>query len=111
MSLTPCEHYRDYIHIDDVVIGIEKLFRFKESQIVNLGSGNAIQLRKFVEKFWKNLNNDLTLLKFGSKELPLEQQLQPRACADLSKLKNITNWIPQINIDEGISKTIDLLKR
>ena len=111
MSLTPCEHYRDYIHIDDVVIGIEKLFRFKQSQIVNLGSGNAIQLRKFVEKFWKNLNNDLTLLKFGSNELPLEQQLQPRACADLSKLKKITNWIPQINIDEGISKTIDLLKR
>ena len=111
ISLTPCDHFRDYIYIDDVVTGIEKLFRFKQSQIVNLGSGNAIQLRKFVEKFWKKLNNDLTLLKFGSKGLPLKQQLQPRAYADLSKLENITNWIPQINVDEGISKTINLLKK
>ena len=28
MSLTPCEHYRDYIYIDDVVMGIEKLLKF-----------------------------------------------------------------------------------
>ena len=42
ISLTPCEHYRDYIYIDDVVIGIEKLLRFKKSQIVNLGSGKQL---------------------------------------------------------------------
>ncbi len=110
MLLTPCEHFRDYIHIDDVVIGIEKLLSFKKSQIVNLGSGNAIKLRDFVEIFWKKLNGNLSLLNFGSKELPSNQQKQPKAFADLSNLRNITNWTPKTSIDQGIKKTINEIK-
>ena len=110
MLLTPCEHYRDYIHIDDVVMGVEKLLSFKRSQIVNIGSGNAIKLRDFVEIFWKKLNGNLSLLNFGSKILPLNQQKQPKAFADLSNLRQITNWVPKTSINQGITKTINKIK-
>ncbi len=106
IKLTPCEHFRDYIYIDDVVVGIEKLISFKKSEVVNLGSGKAIVLKKFIEIFWKKMKRDTKLLGFGKINLPEKQQSQPKAFADLSKLYDLTKWKPSISINDGIKKTI-----
>ena len=110
MNLSPCEHYRDYIHVSDVAIGIEKFLDVDGTHIVNLGSGTVIQLRNFVEKLWKSLGVDSARLIFGAHEQPATEQSQPKSYADLRKLKKLTGWTPPLSIEEGIKKTIDALR-
>jgi len=110
MSLSPCEHYRDYIHISDVVEGMKKIICVNQSGIVNLGSGQVIQLKEFVKLFWKELGVTSDRLKFGAHEQPTFEQSQPKSFADMSKFKKLTNWSPAISIEEGIRMTVHKMK-
>ena len=105
MQLSPCEHYRDYIYIEDVVKGIEKISQIDKSTILNLGSGRVIQLKDFVIKFWQELGSDLIDLSFGAHKQPSSEQSQPKSYADLDRLKNLTHWLPSISLKDGIKKT------
>lgn len=109
MNLSPCEHYRDYIHVSDVVEGIKRICNIDESTIVNLGSGSVVQLRDFVERFWKCLGGEPQGLKFGAHEKPVHEPSQPRSYANLGILKKLTDWTPSLSLDEGIKDTVDVL--
>jgi nucleoside-diphosphate-sugar epimerase len=110
MNLSPCEHFRDYIYVSDVVEGIIRISKANRSAIVNLGSGRVIQLRDFVERFWKCLGGEPDALKFGAHEKPAHEPGQPRSYADLSILKGLTDWIPSVSLDDGIMGTVHLLR-
>jgi nucleoside-diphosphate-sugar epimerase len=106
MDLSPCEHYRDYIHISEAIEGLIRIAQVDQSGIINLGSGKVILLKNFVKLFWKELGADAKKLNFGSHEVPKLEQSQPKSYADLSILKSRTNWMPSINIENGIKKTV-----
>ena len=110
MDLSPCEHYRDYIYIEDVAQGLEKICNVNKSGIINLGAGKVIQLKDFVLKFWEMLDSDPKKLNFGSHEVPESEQSQPKSYANLKRLKDLTGWTPQTSIESGIEKTIALLQ-
>lgn len=107
MSLSPCEHYRDYLHIAEAAEGICKIADVDQSGIVNLGSGKFIQLKEFVQLLWNELGADPNLLIFGSHDIPSSEQSQPRSFADLSTLKKLTQWSPSLSIEEGIKKMVE----
>ena len=111
MKLSPCEHYRDYIYISDVVQGIILLSQINESGIVNLGSGKVIQLKDFVKLFWKQLGGVPELLNFGSHAKPVHEQEQPHCFSNHSTLKRLTNWTPSISLSQGIRDTVAALNR
>ena len=77
-----------------------------QSAIINLGSGRVIQLKKFVQLIWNELAADPNLLIFGSHDVPVAEQSQPRSFADLSTLINQTGWKPSLSIKEGIKKMV-----
>ncbi|MCW8899136.1 MAG: NAD(P)-dependent oxidoreductase [Gammaproteobacteria bacterium] len=110
MNLSPCEHYRDYIHVSEAAEGLVNISNVKESSIINLGSGNVIKLKEFVEIFWDELGAEPNLLNFGSYDQPSSEQSQPRAYADLSTLENLTGWKPEMSIRDGIRRTINDLR-
>jgi nucleoside-diphosphate-sugar epimerase len=110
MNLSPCEHYRDYIHILDAVEGMKKIICVNQSGIVNLGSGQVIQLKEFVELFWKELGAAPNQLKFGAHDQPTHEQSQPKSFVDVSKLKKLTKWSPTTSIEEGIQLTVQKMK-
>jgi nucleoside-diphosphate-sugar epimerase len=110
MQLSPCEIFRDYIHISDVVEGMKKIICVNQSGIVNLGSGQVIQLKEFVKLFWKELGASPDQLKFGAHDQPAYEQSQPKSFADVSKLKKLTNWSPTTSIKEGIRLTVQKMK-
>ena len=64
INLSPCDQFRDYIHISQAIMGIEKILHLKTSDILNLSSGQMIQLKEFVKIFWKELggNSDKLIL-------------------------------------------------
>ena len=106
ISLSPCEHFRDYIHVSDAAEGISELATIDYTGIINLGSGNVIKLKEFVKLFWKACKADPSLLKFGQHDLSALEQSQPKSFANISKLINISSWKPSIKIEEGIEKTV-----
>ena len=110
MSLSPCEHYRDYIHVSEAAEGISRITNVEQSGIINLGSGNVILLKDFVKLFWDELGADSEKLVFGSHDVPTLEQIQPKSYADLSILKNRTNWTPSLTIEDGIKKTVEQLR-
>ncbi|MDD5108754.1 MAG: NAD(P)-dependent oxidoreductase [Candidatus Omnitrophica bacterium] len=110
IDLSPCEHYRDYIHVSAVAEGIRRVCDAEESVTVNLGSGMAVKVKDFVLLFWKLLGGDMKKLNFGARSLGSNEPEQPRSYADLSRLKNLTNWASILSLEEGIKITIKELE-
>jgi nucleoside-diphosphate-sugar epimerase len=110
LNLTSCNHFRDYIHINDVIEGIIQILAVDRSEIINLGSGSVIMLKDFIKIFWKELNANPDFLLFGKKSISDLEQVQPKSYADLSKLVFLTGWKPNVSIQEGIKETIINLK-
>lgn len=107
--LGACEHYRDYIHVSEVVKGIQLISGIQDSVTVNLGSGKSIKVKDFALLFWKLLDANPEKLHFGSKERHANEQAQPNSFADLNRLENITGWMPSLSIEDGIKSTIKSL--
>lgn len=110
-ALGPCDYYRDYIYVADVVEGILKISGIDESTTVNLGSGNVIKLKDFVTLFWGALGGSKDTLRFGFRPRCPGEPEQPRSYADLTRLKELTNWVPSRSIEDGIDLTIRALKQ
>lgn len=110
ISLSPCEHYRDYIYVNEAAEGICKIAQTNKSGIINLGSGKVVLLKEFVKLFWKELGADSQKLLFGSHQLPELEQSQPKSYADLTILKNRTSWVPTISLQNGIEQTVKHLR-
>lgn len=105
-ELGPCEHYRDYIHVADVAEGIRRISRVEESAVVNLGSGKVVQVREFVELFWKLLGGAPDQLVFGAHAMRAGEPEQPYAYASVDRLRKLTGWAPSLTIQEGIRLTV-----
>ena len=109
MSLSPCEHFRDYIYVSEAAEGIARIASVDKSGIINLGSGSVILLKQFVKLLWNKLGGQPERLVFGSHEVPLLEQNQPKSYADLTTLKKMTNWVPTQSIEDGVEKTVEQL--
>jgi len=110
VSLSPCEHYRDYIHMVDVVEGLKRICDVNESGVINLGSGKYVQVKEYVIELWKQLGADMNNLKFGARPLGSNEPDQPKSWFDLTRLKRLTKWQPTLSLQEGIAQTIEDLK-
>ena len=52
LNVTLCEQKRDFIYVDDFIFGVESLLNHFDSvkgEIVNIGSGQSMQLREIIE--------------------------------------------------------------
>jgi UDP-glucose 4-epimerase len=111
ISLTSGDQFRDYIHINDVVEGINKIIAINSSETVNLGSGSVIMVRDFIKLLWQELKANPDLLMFGEKEISNLEQVQTKAFADLTKLTSLTGWKPSMSIKDGIIDMVQTLKK
>ena len=98
---------RDYIHVSDVIRALEILLRYDgKEQIFNIGSGKGIYLKDLIKAL-----EDLSGRKFA-----LVQYEDIRGCDVLESILDISlaekelNWRPEISLEEGIKKTIELIK-
>ena len=99
---------RDFIYIDDLVNAIVKTFKNKKSngEIINVGSGNPISVKKLIIKICKLANGGKP--QFGKVSLRKDEifKLYP----SLKKVKKILNWQAKVNLDKGLKKTIKYYK-
>ena len=97
---------RDYTYVDDTVGGIISALNFKTKyDIINIGAGNTILLNDMVSKIEKELNKK-AIIKYDT----MQQGDVFRTQSDIQKAKQLINWEPKINFDEGLHRFIKFIR-
>jgi len=94
---------RSFCYIDDLVEGIFRMATMGKlaGEVINLGNPDEYKIIDFAEII-KNLTNSKSPIVF--KELPQDDPKQRKP--DITKAKNILNWKPNLELKEGLKKTI-----
>ena len=98
------KQFRDFIYIDDLVSAIVKTLKSKKTngEIINIGSGNPINVKKLILKICKLAKGGKP--QFGKVSLRKDEIL--KLYPSLNKVKKILNWQAKVNLDKGLKKTI-----
>ena len=119
------KHSRDFTYIDDIVEGITKTLNkipkknirwgFSSNdnstseapfQILNIGNGNKISLKKYVIIISKLLKKKVKI-----KHLPFQDGDIKETLSDINETKKYLNFKPKTNINDGIKKFIDWYRK
>ena len=95
---------RSFCYVDDMVDGLIKLMNTSDiTGPINLGNPDERTIKNLAEKIkalFPKTNSEIIY-----ENLPQDDPLQRRP--DITKAREMLNWEPKIDIDEGLSKTID----
>ncbi|SRR6056297_2528215 len=92
---------REFIHVDDVVAGLQFLFEHDDSgQIINLGTGVDLSIAQLAQQVAEAVGFT------GQIEWDTSRpDGMPRKCTDISRLQAL-GFQPQIDLAEGIRRTV-----
>ena len=98
---------RSFCYVDDLVDGILK-FMDQDEEIgpINIGNPNEISMHELAETVCK-LTDSKSKIKFMS----LPQDDPVRRNPDISKIKNLVNWEPKVDLEDGLKETIRYFKK
>jgi dTDP-glucose 4,6-dehydratase len=96
---------RSFCFVNDLVEGIFRLLMSDYHMPVNLGNPDEITIKEFGEEILKLTGANQKLI---SKPLPKDDPKQRRP--DITKAKQILNWTPVVNREEGLKITYDYFK-
>lgn len=98
---------RSFCYVDDLIEGMIRFMNQNQSiGPVNLGNPGEFTIKELAEKIIE-LTQSKSKLIF--QELPIDDPKQRRP--DISKIKGLVDWTPQINLENGLKKTIDYFSK
>ena len=99
---------RSFQYVDDLIEGMTKMMATPDDFIgpENIGNPTEFTILELAQAV-VNLTNSKSKLIF--KRLPMDDPQQRRP--DISLAKEKLNWIPKIELEEGLKKTIDYFDR
>jgi UDP-glucuronate decarboxylase len=98
---------RSFQYVDDLVNGMIKMMATKNDIIgpVNIGNPNEFTMLELAQKIIE-LTNSKSKLVF--QPLPSDDPKQRKP--DISLAKSLLNWEPKIQLEEGLTKTIEYFR-
>jgi len=98
---------RSFCYVDDLIKGFIKFMDLEKyvGGPINLGNPNEMTITDLAYLI-KKLTNSSSEVIF--KNLPSDDPLQ--RCPDITKAKNIIDWEPEIDLIEGLNRTISFFK-
>ena len=98
---------RSFCYVDDLVDGILK-FMDQDEEIgpINIGNPNEISMHELAEAICR-LTDSKSKIKFMS--LPQDDPI--RRNPDIGKIKNLVNWEPKVELEDGLKETIKYFKK
>ena len=93
---------RSFSFVDDTVNGIIALMESSHNDVFNIGNPNEITINELASKIIELTNSNSKLIY---KLLPQDdpKQRQP----DITKAKSLLKWQPEVDLEVGLSKTIE----
>ena len=111
IELTSGLQKRDFIYIDDVVsayeVIIKNISKFQDYEEFELGTGNSIEVKVFIEKVYKEIlkqQNINTELLFGAIAYRENENMDMKE--NIQKLVSF-GWKPEVSIESGIKKILN----
>lgn len=106
-NLTP---KRDFIHTYDMATAVAALLKLDKIgyQVFNLGRGIEYSVKEVVESFERQLGEQIFIESDPTRIRKVERE---HLLANISKLRNLTDWEPKWSIDDGIRNIIDCWKK
>lgn len=99
---------RSFCYVDDLVDGLYRLLLSNEHDPMNLGNPNEMSIHELALTINHLTQNPAGVQILADQRAPSDpQQRQP----DISRAKEILGWEPQVNLEEGLLKTIDDFRR
>jgi len=99
---------RSFCFVDDLIDGIVKLLYSDEHLPVNIGNPVEMSILEFAEAINKVTGNTAGIQYIENARSARDPQ---RRQPDISRAKNILNWEPKVNLEEGIRRTIPFFKQ
>ena len=98
---------RSFCYVDDLVDGIVRLLYSDEHMPVNIGNPIEMTILQFAEAINKITGNKAGITYVDARSARDPQRRQP----DITRARNILNWEPKIDLEEGIRRTIPFFKQ
>jgi len=99
---------RSFCFVDDLIDGIVKLLYSNEHFPVNIGNPVEMSILEFAEVINKVTGNTAGIqFMENARSARDPQRRQP----DINRAKEILNWEPKVNLEEGIRRTIPFFKQ
>ena len=96
---------RSFCFVDDLVEGLLRLLRSDESQPVNLGNPHEMSILEFAERIIALTGSRAPI---EHRDLPVDdpRTRQP----DISRARDILGWEPGVELDAGLTRTIEYFR-
>ena len=92
---------RSFCYVDDLVQGLIRLMDSKYNNPINLGNPSEFTIKDLAYKVIKKIDHNI---KLNFNPLPQDDPMRRRPNIDLAKRE--LGWLPTIDIDQGLDKTI-----
>jgi NAD dependent epimerase/dehydratase len=101
---------RDFLYVDDNVQGIMRCATAEgiEGEVINLGTGVEVSILEVVQRVLRLLDRELPVGFDENRLRPPDSEVE-RLVADVAKAKELLAWQPEIDLDEGLRRTIEWL--
>lgn len=109
VDLTDGRQRRDFIHSSDVARAYLTVMQAQnlENQDFEVGTGQSLSIKGFVQLVKKLCRNEAIKLNFGA--LPTRSNEIMETKADITAL-SLLGWQPQVNLDQGLKELIEWYK-
>ena len=98
---------RSFQYVADLVEGIYRLLLSKETEPVNIGNPGEFTIREFAETVNRLTNNQGGIVQRDMRTQDDPQVRQP----DITKARNVLEWEPKVDLEEGLRRTIPWFQR
>lgn len=93
---------RDFTFVDDIAEGTIKATKQVGYEFINLGGGKQpVSLNYIIERIEEYLGKKALIDYKPSQKTDIKE-----TWADITKAKNLLDWEPQINVEEGLKQTV-----
>ncbi len=99
------EQVRDYVYVKDLARAHTLALNLKGFHTLNVGSGRGCSLKELVNTLEEVMNKKLNIINSPARPGDVMTLL-----ADISKIKEELNWIPEYSLKEGLKETLDWFK-
>ena len=97
---------RSFCYVSDLVDGLCKLMECDEPGPMNLGNPREFSIYELAKRVRDRINPKLKLIR---KDLPQDDPKQ--RCPDISLAKRKLGWEPKIQLERGLTDTIDYFRK
>ncbi|MEU3464619.1 NAD-dependent epimerase/dehydratase family protein [Streptomyces sp. NPDC006733] len=98
---------RDFVHVDDIAEAtlLAAVTESADRSTLNVGTGRATSIRQVADLVRGHYPDARVMATPRPQGDPLG------ACADTTRMRQVLGWTPQVDIEDGVSRYVEWLKR